>query len=87
MGPTALAVALGTRTVAVGLGARGGDAYVKMQVAKQFAKKKFLLVPGSNVSTMNVNDLVDYLVGRAAGPSRPAPTAPAPPAPVPEPKE
>ena len=46
----------------------GGDAYVKMQVAKQFAKKKILIVPGSNVSTMNVNELVDYLVGRAAQP-------------------
>lgn len=37
----------------------------KMQVAKQFAKKKILIVPGSNVATMDVNKMVDYLVGQA----------------------
>lgn len=85
---TAQAEAEGIRKEAEALGKLGGDAYVKMQVAKQFAKKKILLVPGSNVSTMNVNELVDYLVGRAAGATgRPAPVAPEPPGPVPEPKE
>jgi len=62
----------------------GGDAYVKMQVAKQFAKKKILIVPGSNVSTMNVNELVDYLVGRAASPSGGVPAKPVEPVPAPQ---
>jgi hypothetical protein len=62
----------------------GGDAYVKMQVAKQFAKKKFLIVPGSNVSTMNVNELVDYLVGRAASPAGGAAAPAAEPTPAPQ---
>ncbi len=61
----------------------GGDAYVKMQVAKQFAQKKILIVPGSNVSTMNVNELVDYLVGRAARPSGGGTVAPPEPSPAP----
>ena len=65
----AQAEAEGIRKEAEALGKMGGDAYVKMQVAKQFAQKKFLIVPGSNVSTMNVNELVDYLVGRAASPT------------------
>ena len=65
----AQAEAEGIRKEAEALGKMGGDAYVKMQVAKQFAQKKILIVPGSNVSTMNVNELVDYLVGRAARPS------------------
>lgn len=82
---TAQAEAEGIRKEAEALGKLGGDAYVKMQVAKQLAKKKILLVPGTNVSTMDVNQLVDYLVGRAARASaRPAP-APPEPAPVPEP--
>ncbi len=55
----------GIRKEAEALGKMGGDAYVKMQVAKQFSQKKILIVPGSNVSTMNVNELVDYLVGKA----------------------
>lgn len=77
----AQAEAEGIRKEAEALGKLGGDAYVKMQVAKQFAQKKILIVPGTNVSTMNVNEMVDYLVGRAARPagSRPAPE-PAPPA-------
>lgn len=78
----AQAEAEGIRKEAEALGKMGGDAYVKMQVAKQFAKKKILIVPGSNVSTMNVNELVDYLVGRAARPSgRAAPQAEPAPAP------
>lgn len=86
---TAQAEAEGIRKEAEALGKVGGDAYVKMQVAKLLAQKKILLVPGTNVSTMNVNELVDYLVGRAANTSsaRPAPPAvpPAPVEPVPTP--
>lgn len=61
----AQAEAEGIRKQAEALGKMGGEAYVKMQIAKQFADKKILIVPGSNVSTMNVNELVDYLVGKA----------------------
>jgi regulator of protease activity HflC (stomatin/prohibitin superfamily) len=75
----AQAEAEGIRKEAEALGKMGGDAYVKMQVAKQFAQKKILIVPGTNVSTMNVNEMVDYLVGRAARPTAAAP-APEPPA-------
>lgn len=66
----AQAEAEGIRKQAEALGKMGGDAYVKMQVAKQFAAKKILIVPGSNVSTMNVNELINYLVGKAQQPSR-----------------
>ena len=67
----AQAEAEGIRKEAEALGKMGGDAYVKMQVAKQFAKKKILIVPGSNVSTMNVNEMVDYLVGASGEPRSP----------------
>lgn len=77
----AQAEAEGIRKEAEALGKMGGDAFVKMQVAKQFAQKKILIVPGTNVSTMNVNEMVDYLVGRAARPAGAAPQAS--PAPVP----
>ncbi len=73
----AQAEAEGIRKEAEALGKMGGDAYVKMQVARQFAQKKILIVPGSNVSTMNVNEMVDFLVGRAARPV-PGNAAPAP---------
>jgi hypothetical protein len=72
------------RKEAEALGKLGGDAYVKMQVARQLAQKKILIVPGSNVSTMNVNEMVNYLLGKAPAPPGPAPApetaAPAPPA-------
>lgn len=76
----AQAEAEGIRKEAEALGKMGGDAFVKMQVAKQFAQKKILIVPGTNVSTMNVNEMVDYLVGHAARPVAPAPAdaSPAP---------
>lgn len=74
----AQAEAEGVRKEAEALGKLGGDAYVKMQVAKQLAQKKVFLVPAANVSTMNVNQLVDYLVGRSQQP--PAAAAPAAPA-------
>ncbi len=83
----AQADAEGVRKEAEALGKLGGDAYVKMQVAKQLAQKKFILVPASNVNTMNINDMVDFLVSRthkgaeakgagAAEPAEPAPAAP-----------
>jgi regulator of protease activity HflC (stomatin/prohibitin superfamily) len=74
----AQAEAEGVRKEAEALGKLGGDAYVKMQVAKQFAQKKILIVPGSNVSTMDVNQMVSFLLGRSgASTAEPAP-APAP---------
>ena len=55
----------------------GGEAYVKMQVAQQLAKKRILIVPGSNVSTMDVNSMVSFLLGRNAAAAEPAATPPA----------
>ncbi|MCC7383128.1 MAG: hypothetical protein IT384_14920 [Deltaproteobacteria bacterium] len=52
-----------TKKEAEALSKLGGDAYVKMQFAKQLANKKILIVPATNVSTVNVNQLVDYLLG------------------------
>ena len=72
----AQAEAEGVRKEAEALGKLGGDAYVKMQVAKQLAKKKIIIVPGSNVSTMDVNKMVDYLVGRARAGAPAGPVAP-----------
>lgn len=65
----AQAEADGTRKEAEGLGRFGGDAYVKMQVAKQFAAKKIMIVPASNVTSMNVNDMMTYLLARQAKPA------------------
>lgn len=65
----AQAEALGTRKEADALAKMGGDAYVKMQLAKQLATKRILIVPMSNVSTTNVNELVDYLLGKGASKS------------------
>ncbi len=58
----AQAEAEGVRKEAEALSKMGGEAFVKMQVAKQLSKKRFLLVPGTNVSTMDVNKMVDYLM-------------------------
>lgn len=60
----AQAEAESTRKEAEALDKLGGDAYVRIQVAKQFGEKKILLVPSSNVSTMNVNKMMEYLVGQ-----------------------
>jgi len=60
----AQAEAEGTRKEADAFSRMGGDSYVKMQVAKQFALKKIYIVPGSNVSTMDVNQMLTYLLGR-----------------------
>jgi regulator of protease activity HflC (stomatin/prohibitin superfamily) len=61
----AQAEAEGVRKEAEALSKMGGEAYVKMQVAKQLSKKKILLVPGTNISTMDVNKMVDYLAARS----------------------
>ena len=58
----AQAEAEGVRKEAQALGKLGGDAYVKMQVAQQLAKKHVTLVPVTNVSTMDVNKMMDYLL-------------------------
>jgi len=60
----AQAEAEGIRKEAEALGKMGGDAYVKMQVAQRLSQKRIVIVPGSNVSTMNVNDMVNYLIGK-----------------------
>ena len=60
----AQAEAEGVRKEAEALGKLGGDAYVKMQVAKLLATKKILIVPGSNISTLNVNDMVNWLAAQ-----------------------
>jgi regulator of protease activity HflC (stomatin/prohibitin superfamily) len=60
----AQAEAEGIRKEAEALGKMGGDAYVKMQVAQRLSQKRIVIVPGSNVSTMDVNAMVNYLVGK-----------------------
>jgi regulator of protease activity HflC (stomatin/prohibitin superfamily) len=70
----AQAEADGVRKEAEALGKMGGDAYVKMQVAKQLSQKRILIVPGSNVSTMDVNQMVSFLLGKQSPPpQRPKP--------------
>ena len=71
----AQAEAEGVRKEAEALGKLGGDAYVKIQVAKQLSQKKILIVPGTNVSTMDVNQMVDYLMGKSRKASPPKPKA------------
>ena len=66
----AQAEADGVRKEAEALSRLGGDAYVKMQVAKLFADKKILIVPGTNVSTMDVNKMVDFLLSRPSEPAK-----------------
>jgi regulator of protease activity HflC (stomatin/prohibitin superfamily) len=67
----AQAEAEGVRKEAEALGKLGGDAYVKMQVSQMLSKKRILIVPGSNVSTMDVNAMVDFLLGRQKPPAAP----------------
>ena len=62
---TAQAEADGVRKEAEALGMLGGDAYVKIQVSKRFAEKRIFLVPGSNVSTLDVNHTLDFLLKNA----------------------
>jgi regulator of protease activity HflC (stomatin/prohibitin superfamily) len=63
----AQAEASATVKEAEALAKMGGEAFVKMEVAKQFAKKKILLVPAANVATMNVNKLVEAMAADALG--------------------
>ena len=62
----AQAEADGIRKEAEALSKLGGDAYVKIQVAKLFAEKRIYLVPGSNVSTLDVNSALNFLLKDAA---------------------
>ncbi len=62
----AQAEADGVRKEGEALSRLGGDAYVKIQVAKQFADKRIIIVPGTNVSTMEVNKMVDFLLTRSS---------------------
>ena len=58
-----------SRKEAAALNRLGGESYVKMQVAKQLARKRILIVPAANVSTMNVNDVMEYLIGKGSAPA------------------
>jgi regulator of protease activity HflC (stomatin/prohibitin superfamily) len=62
----AQAEADGVRKEAAALSKLGGDAYVKIQVSKMFAEKRIFLVPGSNVSTLDVNSTLRFLMKDAA---------------------
>lgn len=66
---TAQAEADGVRKEAAALSKLGGDAYVKMQVSKRFAEKRIYLVPGSNVSTLDVNSTLNFLMKGALAPA------------------
>ncbi len=70
----AQAEADGVRKEAEALAKLGGDAYVKIQVSKRFAEKRVFLVPGSNVSTLDVNSTLKFLMKDAGS----RPTAPVP---------
>jgi regulator of protease activity HflC (stomatin/prohibitin superfamily) len=61
----AAAEADGVRKEAEALGKLGGDAYVKIQVSKQLSQKRIWLVPGTNVSTMDVNGMLNFLLGKS----------------------
>jgi len=67
----AQAEAEGVRKEAEALGKLGGDAYVKMQVAKQLSQKRIWIVPGTNVSTMDVNQMLTFLLGKAKAQPKP----------------
>jgi regulator of protease activity HflC (stomatin/prohibitin superfamily) len=58
------AEAEGVRKEAAALSKTGCDAYVKMQVAQRLSQKRIVLVPGTNVSTMDVNEMVNFLIGK-----------------------
>jgi regulator of protease activity HflC (stomatin/prohibitin superfamily) len=60
----AQAEAEGVRKEAEALGKLGGDAYVKIQVAKQLSTKRITLVPMTTVSTMDVNQMVNFLMSK-----------------------
>lgn len=75
----AQAEAEGVRKEAEALGKLGGDAYVKMQVAQRLASKRIWLVPGTNVSTMDVNQMLNFLLGKGKPTPRPEPQQQQPP--------
>jgi regulator of protease activity HflC (stomatin/prohibitin superfamily) len=79
----AQAEADGVRKEAEALSKLGGDAFVKMQVAKQFAAKKIYLVPGTSISTLDVNSALNFLM-RNAGASPAAAAVPVAPGPTAE---
>jgi regulator of protease activity HflC (stomatin/prohibitin superfamily) len=62
----AAAEADAVRKEAAALNRQGGESFVKMQLAKQLGAKRILIVPASNVSTMNVNEMMEYLMGKSA---------------------
>jgi regulator of protease activity HflC (stomatin/prohibitin superfamily) len=72
----AQAEAEGVRKEAEALGKMGGDAYVKMQVAQRLSKKRILIVPGTSVSTMDVNQMVSFLLGKKGATSSQVPMVP-----------
>jgi regulator of protease activity HflC (stomatin/prohibitin superfamily) len=75
----AQADAAATVKEAEALSKMGGEAFVKMEVARQFAKKRITLVPAANVTTMNINKLVESMAGDALGAPAPEPArVPAP---------
>ncbi|MFL5344049.1 MAG: SPFH domain-containing protein [Hyalangium sp.] len=55
-----------TRKEAEALNKLGGDSYVKMQLARQFSGKHIILVPQSNVSTMNINQIMGMILNEKA---------------------
>ncbi|MFO0725602.1 MAG: SPFH domain-containing protein [Myxococcota bacterium] len=62
---SAMAEAEATKKEAEALSRLGGDAYVKMQLAKMLGKKRVILVPAASASTLNVNKMVDFFIGKA----------------------
>lgn len=73
----AQAQADGVRKEAEALSKVGGDSYVKIQLAKGLAGKRIFLVPGTNVSTMNVNGMLDFLLGQQQAATAAKPATPA----------
>ena len=61
-----------TRKAASAMDKAGGDSYVKMELAKMLATKKIVIVPASNVNTMNVNQMVDFLLSQSQRNTPPA---------------
>ena len=68
---TAQAEAEGVRKEAEALGKLGGDAYVKMQVAKQLSQKRIWIVPATNVATMDVNQMLKFLLSQPKAGAQP----------------
>jgi regulator of protease activity HflC (stomatin/prohibitin superfamily) len=71
----AQAEADGVRKEAEALSRLGGDAFVRMQVARQLSEKRIYIVPGTSVSTLDVNGTLNFLMRNAATPPPAAPAA------------